>query len=192
MRLHLSKGLWAALLLVLVAALSWWLQRSVETESQSSTDQVRHEPDYYMENFVSTSLDEMGRPAYRLDADNMLHYPDNDSATLEKPHLIVFRGEEEFWDIRAESGLVLDKGESVMLQGEVVILRVTTGGAQALQIYTSDLTVRPDEKYAETAAEVTIKDGRGVTQAVGMWADLNQRRVELLSNVRGTYVPQNN
>ncbi len=192
MRLRLSKGLWVALLLVLVAALSWWLQRSVETESQSSIDQVRHDPDYYMENFESTSLDEMGRPAYQLDAENMLHFPDDDSATLEKPHLIVFRGEEEFWDIRAESGLVLNKGESVILQGEVIILRVRPGHGEALQVYTSDLTVRPDEKYVETDAEVTIKDGQGVTRAVGMWADLNRRRVELLSNVRGTYVPQNN
>lgn len=188
----MSKGLWAALLLVLVAALSWWLQRSVVTESESSVDQVRHEPDYYMENFESTSLDEMGRPAYQLDAENMLHFPDDDSATLEKPHLIVFRGEEEFWDIRAESGLVLNKGESVILQGDVIILRVRPGDEEALQVYTSDLTVRPDEKYVETDAEVTIKDGQGVTRAVGMWADLNQRRVELLSNVRGTYVPQNN
>ncbi len=187
----MSKGLWIALLLVLVAALSWWLQSSSVPGSQSTADQDRHEPDYYMEQFVTTSLNAMGQPAYKLYADNLLHYPDDDSATLEKPHLVVFRDEKEFWDIRADAGLVLNSGESVLLQGKVIILRVMPDDVEALQVTTSDLTVRPDDKYAETAAEVTIKDDRGVTTAVGMWADLNKRRVELLSNVRGTYVPQN-
>ena len=186
----MNKGLWVVLLLMLVAALSWWLQRSSVPDSPQALDQTQHEPDYYMEQFELTSLSLDGKPAHKLYADNMLHYPIDDSTTLEKPHLVVFRNEEEFWDIRAESGLVSNGGESVLLEGEVIILRVNPAHAQALQVYTSDLTVRPGDKFAETSAKVTIKDDRGVTTAVGMWADLNQRRVELLSNVRGTYAPQ--
>lgn len=192
MNIQIGKGPWIALLLMLVAGLSWWMLRSADPVSVSEGKKTRHEPDYYMEQFELTSLNELGEPAYRLDADNMLHYPDDDSATLERPHLVVFRGEKEFWDIRAESGLVTNSGESVLLQGEVIILRINSDHPQALEVHTSDLMVRPQEKFAETAAAVTIKDQRGVTRAVGMWADLNQRRVELLSNVRGDYVPQSN
>ncbi len=187
----MGKGGGIALLLVAVAALSWWLQRSPGPElQQQASDQTQREPDYYMERFELTSLNQDGKPAYKLYADNMLHYSIDDSATLEKPHLVLFRNDEEFWDIRAESGLVSNGGESVLLEGEVIILRVNPTHAQALQVMTSDLTVRPRDKSAETSAKVTIKDDRGVTTAIGMRADLNQRRVMLLSNVRGTYVPQ--
>ena len=186
----MSKRRWIALLLVAVAVLSWWLQRSTEPGSQQAFEQTVHEPDYYMDEFELTSLNLSGQPAHKLYADNMKHYAHDDSATLEQPHLVVFRGDDGFWDIRAESGRVLNGGESVLLKGEVIILRITPSGSEALQLYTSDLTVRPHAKYAETAAPVRIKDGRGVTTATGMRADLNQRRVELLSKVRGSYEPQ--
>ena len=186
----MSKRRWIALLLIAVAALSWWLQRSAEPGSQQAFEEIQHEPDYYMDEFELTSLNLGGKPAYKLYADNMKHYSHDDSATLEQPHLVVFRNEDEFWDIRAESGQVLDGGELVLLKGEVIILRITPTNAEALQVYTSDLTVRPHVKYAETTAEVKIKDDRGVTTAMGMRADLGQRRVTLLSDVRGIYEPQ--
>ena len=186
----MSKRRWIALLLIVVAALSWWLQRSAEPGSQQAFEQMQHGPDYYMDEFELTSLNLDGKPAYKLYADNMKHYSHDDSATLERPHLVVFRDEGEFWDIRAEFGQVLDGGESVLLKGEVIILRVTPTNAEALQVYTSDLTVRPHAKYVETAEAVKIKDDSGVTTAVGMRADLNHRRVELLSKVRGVYEPQ--
>ncbi len=177
-------------MLIALAALSWWLQRSVEPVPQQVSEQTQHEPDYYMDEFESTALNLEGKPAYKLYADNLKHYASDDSATLERPHLVVFRSEDEFWDIRAESGLVLNGGETVLLQGEVIILRITASDTEALQIYTSDLTVHPYVKYMKTAAAVKIKDGRGRTAAIGMRADLRQRRVELLSEVRGTYEPQ--
>jgi len=176
--------------LIAVAALSWWLQRSAEPASQQVFEQMQHEPDYYMDEFELTSLNLAGKPAHKLYADNMKHYANDDSATLARPHLMVFRNEDEFWDIRAESGQMLNGGETVLLQGEVIILRITSTGAEALQIYTADLTVRPHAKYMETAAVVSIKDGRGRTTAIGMKADLSQRRVALLSEVRGIYEPQ--
>jgi len=188
----LGRGLWLALLLLPIAALSWWLLRSAAPlGGQSLPEEARHSPDYYMEQFTLTSFNELGKPAHKLYADNMLHYPDDDSATLERPHLVVFRDDKEFWDIRADSGLVSGGGEAVLLQGEVIILRVNQEHAQALEVYTSDLMVYPHKKYAETAAAVKIRDDRGVTEAMGMWASLDQRRMELLSNVRGSYAPQN-
>ncbi len=159
-------------------------------DDQRTVESVLHEPDYYMTQFEATALNLNGKPAHKLYADKMQHYPDDDSATLDKPHLMLFRSEEEFWDIRAETGLVSNGGASLFLQGEVIIMRVNATHSPPLQLYTSDLTVRPDDKIVETAAPVTIKDGRGVTTAVGMWADLNQRQVKLLSNVRGVYEPQ--
>ncbi len=186
----MSRRGWVALLLIALAALSWWLQGSVEPVSQQIFEKMQHEPDYYMDEFESTALNLVGKPAHKLYADNLKHYANNDSATLERPHLVVFRSEDEFWDIRAESGLVLNGGETILLQGEVIILRITATDIEALQIYTSNLTVYPYVKYMETAARVKIKDGRGRTTAIGMKTDLRQHRIELLSAVRGSYEPQ--
>jgi len=187
----MGRGLWIALLLLLIAILSWWLLlRSTEPGPQSIAVQALHQPDYYMEQFELTSLDELGVPAHKLYADNMFHYPDDDSATLKRPHLIVFLDENEFWDIRAESGRVLNGGKSVLMQGEVTILLINPDNPQVREMLTTELTVRPHDKYAETAEAVTFNDGDDVTHAVGMWADLNERKIELMSKVRGSYAPR--
>ena len=53
-----------------------------------------------------------------------------------------------------------------------------------------DLPEFTDTHYAETAAPVTITDANSTVKAIGMHAFLAEERIELLSAVRGVYVPQ--
>jgi len=73
------------------------------------------------------------------------------------------------------------------LRDQVKVERLTEGKDDTLEIHTEALKVVPAEEYAETDQPVTIVTALGVTQAVGMQANLKQQQLELLAQVRGEY-----
>ena len=56
-------------------------------------------------------------------------------------------------------------------------------------ISTEELTYFPKDKLATSALKVTYKQQNNQVEAVGMRAYLNDKRVQLLSQARGTYAP---
>lgn len=89
--------------------------------------------------------------------------------------------------VDAEQAKVYQGGASVLLQGEVIVLRQGAGVAP-MEVLTRDLWYFADREFAETDARVTIRDARGVTTGMGMTIDLNSGIVDLLATVRGEYV----
>ncbi|HEY4731698.1 MAG TPA: LPS export ABC transporter periplasmic protein LptC, partial [Gammaproteobacteria bacterium] len=86
-------------------------------------------------------------------------------------------------------GVISEGGKSVMLQGDVFIEQVRAHSDRNLKILTSDLNIRTEEKFVNTEKPITIVDNFGVTEAVGMRADLKEHRLQLMSQVRGNYQP---
>ena len=65
--------------------------------------------------------------------------------------------------------------------------RLATDRRDTLELTTSELRVVPAKQYAETDQAVTVVTDLGITRAIGMQADLQQRRLQLLAQVRGDY-----
>lgn len=172
--------------LALAAFLSWWLS-STGPSLIPRLDQQRHDPDYYLVNFMLTTMGDDGVPKHQLKADNMFHYPDDDTANLKNPEFLIYRNGADSWNIRSEHGLISEGGKSVMLQGDVFIEQLDALSDKGLEIMTRDLNIKPDEEFASTEQAIVIKNRYGVTEAVGMQADLKKRRVLLMSQVRGNY-----
>ena len=191
MRVSSDKRLLLLLGILLATAVSGWLFRSTsEPPAIFLPPELPHEPDYYLKNFVATTMDVDGKPRRRLAADSMVHFPDDDSATLDHPRLVLFTEHGRSWEITSTSGRVNAGGESIDLHGEVRISAV--GGepeGDRVEMLTSEMVVWPERQYAETESAVNIKFIGGVVDAVGMHADFKQRRLELLAEVRGRYEP---
>lgn len=168
---------------------SWWLSRTTVPSLIPQVDKQRHYPDYYLVNFMLTTMDDNGIPRNQLAAENMYHYSDDDTASLEKPYLVIYQNETDSWEIRAERGLISEGGKAVRLQGDVFIEQVRTGSDRNLKIITSDLDIRTEEEFVVTGKPITIVGNFGVTEAVGMRADLKEHRLQLMSQVRGNYQP---
>ena len=77
-----------AIILVLLAALPFWLSQSRRAPSPSQTVELSSTPDYRVENFSAIRMDEDGVGRHMLLAKKMVHYPDDDSTDLEQPRLI--------------------------------------------------------------------------------------------------------
>ena len=175
--------------LAVAAFLSWWLSSGTRPSFIPRIEKERHDPDYYLVNFELTTMDDNGIPKHKLSADNLYHYPDNDTATLERPYMVIYDDGADSWEIRAEHGLVSEGGKSVLLEGEVFINQLDALPERGVEIITSNLNIKPEDEFASTDQHITIKDYNGTTEAVGMQANLKERRLQLMSQVRGSYQP---
>jgi lipopolysaccharide export system protein LptC len=54
---------------------------------------------------------------------------------------------------------------------------------------TRDAYLRPKERYAETKAPTVIEQGDSAVEGIGARVYLAEKRYELLSGVKGRYVP---
>ena len=185
-----TRNLLTVLLFTVAAASSWWLYRQVQPTEPAAPAEVAHEPDYFFEDFVVTSMDTQGQPKHRLKGTRMAHYPDDDSTQIESPELELYVDAAPAWTIIAEHGSVSSGGDQVRLEGEVRIKQHRAEEADAVSATTRDVLIRPDDEYAETDQLVVITRGTMKLQAVGMRAFLKERRVELLSKVVGVHAPE--
>jgi len=111
-------------ILGLVGLLSIWLQTEVRNEDPATIDYLnRHDPDYYIENFTATGMDEFGKRAYILQAERMAHFPDDGSALLDNPHLIEYNPDAAPRHTYANSGWLSGNGEDLILEGDVKIVQ---------------------------------------------------------------------
>lgn len=121
----------AALLLtvLLLAALAWWLPNALVTPAVSLLElRARHDPDYVIEHFTATAMDQQGRPKYRLIAQRLVHYPDDLTSHLTEPRLTQFRPGEAPVHTRADAGLLTPDQKYLLMRGNVHVTQGPAGG----------------------------------------------------------------
>ncbi len=109
---------------VIMVGLSIWLQLGLleDPKPQPIPGNSRHDPDYYVENFTATGVDENGQNRYVLEAERMVHFPDDDTALLDKPHIIQYKDGLAPRHSYSDSGWVAPGGDEVLLTGNVRVI----------------------------------------------------------------------
>lgn len=173
--------------LAMAATFTWWLQHLVEPAASLTEPTVRHDPDYTMETFTVTEMEATGATRYRLQAESMQHFPDDDSAHLMKPQVRFFSRERVPWTLLAEEGTVTANNTEIHLNGAVSIERPASSTQAELRLATRNVLLHPYDKVAETREHVTVQDPLNITRSVGMRVNMSEGRLQLLSQVKGTY-----
>ncbi len=119
----LRQTLTVVLLFMLFAGISAWLQfgllaRSADSAPAHSAAAAAAQPDYSIENLVSTGVDQRGEK-YRLSAERLTHYPGERRAVLECPHFIHYPSSGAPRHLYADTGWLDDDGAKVLLSGNV-------------------------------------------------------------------------
>jgi lipopolysaccharide export system protein LptC len=172
----------------LLVALTLWLNYLVQAPGKRADGALRHDPDLVVENFSARALGVDGRVLYTLDARKMVHYPDDDSALLEKVKLQSFEPKQPTMTATADHGRLEQGGERVWIEGNVVVVREADARAEAARLTTDKLLVLPDEGIARTSSPVTMSSPSGRVDATGMEIN-NRARTLRLDRVRATYKP---
>lgn len=146
MTFDLGRGLLAALLLMAAIASWWFLQLATEpTPSPKITES--EEPNYYIDSFEATVMNEQGQRKYTLTADTMQYFEYNETLRLDNPHLIRFTGDTVGRvPIHAKADLAWfdDNRKEIVMTGNVIITRVGSGSDQNSEMATSELRILLD------------------------------------------------
>jgi len=174
----------SALGTAVVGALTFWLWQQLDESANRDSAAARHEPDYYLVEMIRHTMNREGGLQNVLTAEQVFHYPDDDTTELAHPHMEIYNGGANPWQVVAERGLVKSNNEVIFLQGRVEIWRVDDLGQREFEILTSELRVFPKVQYAETDNAATIKGPSTVTRTRGFRANFEHNRLELLERVR--------
>ena len=178
------------LLLAGLAALTFWLDRMVQLAPGAPQALSRHDPDYMVDKLKAARTNENGIVIYTLDAERMIHYPDDDTTHLTAPRFVSLRAKQAPVTITAREGLVSSNGENVYFKNDVKVTRAAYADRSEMVMRTTYLHIIPDDNIARTDQPVTIQDAAAVVHAVGLELNNETRVLRLFSNVRGTYDPK--
>ena len=172
----------------LMALLTFWIYQTVEQQGPKLDGSNRHDPDYIMENFVTTQTDAMGKLRYVLAAAKMVHYPDDDSTTLAQPMFTQYTENKPYTKITGLRANVSSNGEEIEILDDVVVTRQAFAGKGEMQVLTDKLILLPNQDLAKTDSPVVIKQApKTVIHATGMVYDKNKKTLQLLNRVNAHY-----
>ena len=177
-----------ALLATVIAtvALLWHSDNELPMPMQGSELRGDSEPDSFVVNALYTSYDEQGTIKIQFVSPRIEQFETTDYAIMAEPQATI-QGQpgSEPWQLTAKHGKLRDGNSLLELEGDVRIVRQI--GERSAILTTTTLTLDNRTNMAYTDAPVEIVDATGTTNATGMKAWLNERILELDSQVKGRY-----
>jgi len=131
-----------------------------------------------------------GKPQYTLDAARVQQQPDQGVIDLEQVRLGFRDVNGNQWTARAARGQIAQNSGVVELAGDVQVNGILPGLNQPADLTTERLSFDTNAQVAATRDPVTIVMSGRKLAAQGMVANLKERRVQLESQVHGSFLPQ--
>jgi len=177
------------IVLFIIAVSSMWLLKKVpDTVGVKSGAVAKHDVDYFSVNYTKLQMNELGLPDNKVAAEYAVHYRDMSEIELIKPVNTSYKLSVPTWVTRSESGVILDSGDKLFLNGKVTIDKVVNDPIDRLKINTTNLVLEPSRHYAETAEWAELLTETDTISGVGMQLYYQApMRLDLLAKVRGRH-----
>jgi lipopolysaccharide export system protein LptC len=117
------------------------------------------------------------------------HLPQENIHLLTTPHIIIQQDEQPAWEIDSKKAKSFEGGKRITFMEQVVVHQKTGEKTPESTLKTEEVTYYPKEKKATTDLFVTFEQPGNTVQSMGMNAYLDEKRVELLHQARGSYDP---
>lgn len=142
-------------------------------------------PDYLLSSSISKQYNEDGLLTLSVNAQSIVHSPENKSAKMRQPYFEVYENNQLIWTITADHGTVSDQGNRIELEQRIVI----ASEDKSTSLKTPALTLLTDQKIMKTEKNVTLTSPNGFSRSVGMEAKLESEDIHLMKQVVGQYEP---
>ncbi len=175
-----------AVLLLLVVGSGWLLNSKPQDERP--TDRRDVSEGYYLLDATISDTNETGQQIYSLNASRIDHIPADGSVQLTELK-VIYAGETDTgaWTIEANRGAMRAERDRLNLLGNVTISSTDSESDQSTTISTEQLTLDITNNEARTDRLVRINISGGELNAMGMKADLNAKKIDLLADIRGSF-----
>jgi len=184
-----------AILMAVFALGSWWLVRSLPSLfNETVAPSVRHEPDYFLQNFSVKSFDNHGRLIRELSGEHAQHFPDTDTLDIQKVQLRGHSQEGQHVNAVADQALAKGDGTQVTLVGNVHISQPASTSANGLRAATEmrsqEIKAFVKEERLVSEVPVEVRRGQDLFTAEKMQMNSKTGEYELSGKVRGIVHPK--
>ena len=145
--------------------------------------------DSFFNHTTIINFGEDGLPKSKVIGKNLYHYPGNEDSQIVSPVITFFRAAGSPVLVTADRGWINEDGTRVLLKGHTNIERKQSTRNHYFRLETPELTVWPNDEYAETDKPVKITSESTVATGVGMKAYLDKEHYYLLDNVKARHIP---
>lgn len=171
-----------------LALLTFYLERTVR-EEEAPPALRRHDPDYVVVNFTTTTYNGEGAVESVMSAARMVHYPDDDTTELFAPRMLQARPREPRFSLRAERGQLSRDGDEIFLYGDVLLVRDASPERPEARMSTEFLHVLRDRSLVRTDRPVKIVEGGLSLSGRGMEYNNASRELVVRSAVVARFEP---
>jgi lipopolysaccharide export system protein LptC len=177
-------------LMLALALLTLWLEHQVRVEGGEHPSLRRHDPDYLVVNFTTTTYNRDGKAETVLSAAQMQHYPDDDSTELTGPRVVQEKPAQPRFTVKADRGKISREGDEIFLYDNVVLVREADAARPQARMTTSFLHILQDRSLVRTDRQVLFEEeGRSLTGR-GMEYHNATRELFLLADVQARFEPR--
>ena len=178
----------AIVLLLLIAAGSWYLSRTLQSDDQETSSSEMLQSGFYLRSARILGTGEDGRLLYEIEAD-YAEQQENEDVELQNVQVHYTAESSVPWTLNADRALVGDQRDHVTLSGHVVAVSNEGFSGDVTEIRTQLLELKPESFRAETEERVQVRIGARSLTATGMLAMLQSNQLQLKSNVSGKFAP---
>lgn len=171
---------------LMAAALTAFLWQYSHTGATPTLNTGKREDtaaDYFLHQAHIKRYNASGELTTEIRSPAIRHRPVSDSALLDHPEFQFYQQGMLSWQLNADRGEILQRGERLELEQQV---RAVNRG-EGLSLKTPALTVYPEKQQASTDLAVTLSSPQGFTRAIGLQIDLTEQQLLLQQQVRGYY-----
>lgn len=178
-------------LLLIVLGFSGWLAMRAYFPQVEITV-TPGQPNAIAENVIVSHYDETGMLKAKLNAPQLVNFPDNKTAKIEKPKVTIYDAAEQPWTITADHATTINGMDKIELYGNVQIHQPLGAKNPAVDISTSQLTLYPRKAIAETKQIVNfsaVTSDHATVRMQSHGAQVQQKLgvIHLLSHVETYY-----
>ena len=176
-----------ALIAAILASTFFW-QKEGETV-QKTTSATTEQIDFFVTDGTLRRWDEKGVLVSVTNTPYAEHRPNSKVMLINTPYSVGFTAKGSVdHTLSAKNGTLLDDNSRFDLAGDVE-LHHNPETESDTALFTEALSYFPDTGIATSDVAVEFLNQQGSTTGVGMKLDTEHQKLDILSNVRGTYVP---
>lgn len=186
---------WLVVIVLVIVFATFKYSNKEDSVSQQQAE-AKVFPQSYITDVEMRQFDASGNIQYQMNTPLIRRFQVNDSPSdkdyslFETPvFMVVTNPQRPGWFITSQEGR-LDTNDTWFTLTQEVLARQTSEKQGETTISTSDLRLNLQDQFAQTSKAVTMRAAKSQITALGMRADMKRERIELLSNVKGTYEPK--
>jgi LPS export ABC transporter protein LptC len=185
------QGLWLLLLALIITAISTWLNTTWTNHQQFTENYNKEKLSYYFTRFSLLTTNDAGVPDYKLTGKHFSHWKEKSQSEIATPQITTLMNDGLTQShSSAQTALVHHNDKRFELIDQVVLREFDDQQKLASTLTTEKLQYFIDSKEIKTDLPFQIKSIDSKVTGTGLHGDLEAKQVQVLSNAKTIYEPQ--